>query len=148
MHKLEDRISRMEMFRRILVTVALRSTCLTSNAALILKDNRIISMGYNGSPRGQSHCLDSSCLKGPDGGCIRTIHAEQNSIAFAAKSGISTEGTVMWCTSSPCLACAKLIVNSGIIGFNYLRDYRLNDGLNLLRASGIVCIKLKQEDFN
>ncbi len=145
--ELKDRISRFEMFRRILTTVALRSTCHIANAALIIKDNRIVSMGYNGSPKGHEHCLDVGCLRGPDGGCIRTIHAEQNAIAFAAKSGISTEKTIMWCTSSPCLACAKLIINSGITEFSYLGDYRLKEGLVLLRNSGIVCVKLEEEDF-
>ena len=81
------RISKNQMYAQILRIVAHRSTCNKPNSALIIKDGRIISMGYNGSPKGQPHCIDFNvgCLPSSDGGCIRTIHAEQNAIAFAAK---------------------------------------------------------------
>ena len=126
------------MYAQILKIVAQRSTCNKPNSALIIKDGRIISMGYNGSPKGQEHCLDHGCEQGPDGGCIRTIHAEQNAIAFAAKYGISTEGAVLWCTTSPCVPCAKLIINSGIVEVVYLDQYRIQDGFILLRKANIM----------
>jgi dCMP deaminase len=133
-----QRISRLKMYSQILRTVAQRSTCSKPNAALLVKESRIISMGYNGSPKDQPHCLEAGCIQGPDGGCIRTIHAEQNAIAFAAKHGISTDGATLYTTSSPCYSCAKLIINSGVIEVIYLDLYRDTEGIDLLTESGIT----------
>lgn len=132
------RSTRSEMFVEILGAVKKRSTCDRSQvSALIVKENRIISMGYGGSPSGLPHCIDVGCLIGSNGGCIRTIHAESNSIAFAARHGISVEGADLWVSLSPCLDCAKLIINSGIINIYYLEQYRSRDGIELLISAGI-----------
>jgi dCMP deaminase len=126
------------MFVEILEAVKKRSTCARSQvSALIVKENRIISMGYGGSPSGLPHCLDVGCLIGSNGGCIRTIHAESNAIAFAARHGIAVEGADIWVSLSPCLDCAKLIINSGIVSVYYLEQYRNRDGVELLIAAGI-----------
>jgi dCMP deaminase len=139
-NKTITRISRNEMHKQILETVAKRSTCTRAHvgAALIVKDGRIISMGYAGSPSGTPHCIDAGCVRGDDGGCIRTIHAEANAIAFAAKGGISTDGCVMYTTISPCYNCAKLIINSGITAVYYLEEYRKTEGIYLLHDSNII----------
>ena len=138
---MKDRISRLQMFAEILEVVAKRSTCIKPNAAILVKDGRIISMGYNGSPKGAPHCIEVGCLE-EDGACIRTIHAEANAIAFAAKYGISTEGATLYVTSSPCYDCAKLIVNSGITEVVYLKEYRRPEGIELLNKSKILTHKL------
>lgn len=132
------RISRNQMFEQILRVVAKRSTCVKPNAALITKDGRIISVGYNGAPKGQPHCIEIGCLEDEHGGCIRTIHAEQNAIAFAARYGINTDGASLYSTSSPCYSCAKLIINSGIKEVVYLDEYRDLTGIILLRKSDII----------
>lgn len=114
-----------------------RSTCNKPNGAVLSRDGRIIAVGYNGSPSGQPHCLEVGCLSGPDGGCTRTIHAEANVIVMAAKYGIPTEGATLHCTTSPCLSCAQMIVNAGIIKVAYHEGYRLPEGMELLMTAGI-----------
>ena len=121
---------------------ASRSTCLKPNGAVLVKGNRLISQGYNGSPSGRPHCIDlGKCDIGPDGGCIRTVHAEANVICMAATFGISTEGSVLYSTSSPCYNCAKLLINSGIKKVVYLEEYRDPSGKELLRSCGIETVQ-------
>lgn len=156
--KPRERISRDDMFSQICTVVAQRSTCLRSQVgALIVKDNRIVSMGYNGPVSGMPACtqpdllqrillmsgalepLGTECM-GP--GCTRSCHAETNAIAFAARAGVSVEGCTMYCSLSPCINCAKVIVNSGIRELKYLEDYRDTSGLELLKKTGIKVTKL------
>ena len=136
------RITRKEMFKEMLRTVEKRSTCLRSKvAAIIEKDGRVISLGYNGPASGFPQCLPQtefhrSCeCMGPS--CTRSIHAETNAIAFAAKAGICIEGATMYCSMSPCINCAKLIINSGIKKLIYVEEYRNREGLELLSKAGI-----------
>lgn len=150
---IRERISRDEMFIKICQVVAQRSTCLRSQVgAVIVKDNRVVSMGYNGPVSGMPACnqpdplqgvllrsgalqpLGTECM-GPN--CTRSCHAETNAIAFAARAGVSVEGCTMYCTMSPCINCAKVIVNSGIKCLKYLEEYRDTSGLELLMAAGI-----------
>ncbi len=98
-------------------SIAKRSSCSKRQVgAVITKGGRIISSGYAGAPPGMPHCIDDGvgCLLDANGKCIRTIHAEQNAIAVAAKNGISLEGGVLFCTVQPCYSCAKLIIAGGI----------------------------------
>lgn len=139
---MSKRITRLEMFKEMVQTVEKRSTCLRSKVAAILeKDGRVISIGYNGPASGFPQCLPPSpnhlsheCM-GPS--CTRSIHAETNAIAFAAKAGISIEGARMYCSMSPCINCAKLIINSGIKEVVYLREYRDTEGVELLKKAKI-----------
>lgn len=134
------RISSMDFFAVVVHALAERSTCLRRKVgALIVADGRILSTGYAGSPAGTPHCLDPGvgCLIGPDGGCIRTLHAETNCIAFAARRGIVLQGSVMFATCTPCLMCAKLIVNSGISRLVAFSDYRDPSGADLLKSVNI-----------
>ena len=135
------RINRSELFMETAKLLALRSTCQRAQVgAVVVKDHRIVSTGYGGSPSGMPHCLDEGCTIGPDGGCISTIHAEANSIAFAARHGIFIDGCTMYVTLSPCLNCSKLIINSGIKAVCYLKEYRDVEPLKLLRKAGIDTI--------
>ena len=139
------RISRQDMFTDVIKVLAQRSTCNTKRVgALLAKDNRIISTGYNGSPKGSTHCDEVGCKKDQEGACVRTVHAEANVIAFAARYGISSEGTTLYTTMAPCFTCAKLIINAGIVAVYYVEPYRLEDGLTALEESGIETGGLKR----
>lgn len=104
--------------------LSLRSTCTRLKVgAIIVKDNRVISSGYNGSVSGEAHCIDVGCLI-EDGHCIRTIHAEINAILQCSKFGVSTEGASIYVTHFPCVHCSKSIVQAGIKNIFYAEDYK------------------------
>lgn len=128
------RISRDEMFLEMAGILSKRSTCSRSKVgAMIVRDGRPISCGYNGPVSGAPECKDiGGCL---GAGCDRSIHAELNSILFAAKAGISVDGCTLYCTLSPCIKCAQSIVNAGIKRVVYEKSYRKNDGVEFLRAN-------------
>lgn len=134
------RISRDEQMGLHALVTSMRSTCgRKAVGAIIALDGRIISSGYAGPPSGFSHC-DKSCMESAaTNGCQRTVHAEQNAIAYAARHGISTNGATLYCTLSPCLNCAKQLINSGIIRVVYLEQYRDTSGIDLLKQVGIPC---------
>ncbi|NMA89991.1 MAG: ComE operon protein 2 [Amphibacillus sp.] len=104
--------------------IALRSTCerLTVGATIV-RDNRIIAGGYNGSVSGSDHCIDEGCYV-IDGHCVRTVHAEMNAILQCAKFGVQTEGAEIYVTHYPCLQCCKAIIQAGIKTVYYAADYR------------------------
>ena len=131
------RISRVEMLMQIAHIVSKRGTCAKLRVgAVISRDSRPISIGYCGAPSGQPHCHPDICnLLDP---CIRTVHAEQNAIAFAARAGISVDRCDLFVTDSPCLECAKLIVNSGILRVYFDREYRDPRGVNFLHDAGLI----------
>lgn len=106
--------------------------------ALIVKDRMIISDGYNGTPSGfENICEDEAGATKP-----YVLHAEANAISKVAKSGNSSEGATMYVTASPCLECAKLIIQAGIKRVVYKDEYRLTDGTDLLKRAGIEVVKL------
>ncbi len=134
------RESRHGMAMQMAVIASRRSTCNRRQVgAIIMLDGRPLSIGYAGSPAGTPHCLDVGCLYGPDGGCIRTQHAEANAIAWAARKGIQLEGSTMYVTLSPCLSCAKLIVNAGIKKVIFDEPYRDESGVDYLTDAGVDC---------
>jgi dCMP deaminase len=98
----------------ITLDVSKRSTCLRAQVgAIIVKDKRILTTGYNGAPKGLPHCLDEGCeIVG--GHCVRSLHAEQNAILQAALYGIPLEGGTIYTTHQPCVICAKMIINAGM----------------------------------
>lgn len=137
-----SRPSRDETMIRIAAVVSLRGTCERAQVgAVIARAGRIISTGYVGSPPGASHCIDKGCQLGSDGGCVRTIHAEANAIAFAAVAGTSTNGATLYTTHAPCISCAKLIASAGINRVVWETAYRSADGLQLLHSLGIGIVK-------
>ena len=110
--------------------------------ALIVKDRMIISDGYNGTPSGfENVCEDENGITKP-----YVLHAEANAISKVAKSGNSSEGATLYVTASPCMECAKLIIQAGIKRVVYMDEYRLLDGIELLRRDGIECVHLEKEN--
>lgn len=131
-----QRMDRDELLANIAKLVARRSTCLRLLVGAVLaQDGRIVSMGYNGVPAGLPHCEPETC--GPDTPCDITVHAEANCIAFAAKTGIATDGATLYTTHSPCNECAKLIINAGIKRVVYWEFYRDDEPIILLEAAGV-----------
>lgn len=101
--------------------------------ALIVKDRMIISDGYNGTPSGfENVCEDEMGVTKP-----YVLHAEANAITKVAKSGNSSKGATLYVTASPCIECAKLIIQAGIKRVVYRDEYRLKDGVELLEKAGI-----------
>lgn len=135
------RIGRHEMFLEIAATLRKRSTCNRGKVGcVIVQERRIVSTGYNGSPAGSPHCLDIGCEPHTNThveGCFRTVHAEANAIAFAARYGVALDGGIMYSTHSPCHDCAKLIVSAGISQLFYESSYRA-ERLDVLDESGIL----------
>lgn len=109
--------------------------------ALIVKDRMIISDGYNGTPSGfENVCEDDNGVTKP-----YVLHAEANAITKVSKSGNSSDGATLYVTASPCLECAKLIIQAGIKRVVYNDEYRLTDGIDLLRRAGVECEKVDKE---
>jgi dCMP deaminase len=109
--------------------------------ALIVKDQMIISDGYNGTPAGfENICEDENSVTKP-----YVLHAEANAITKIARSGNNSDGATLYVTDSPCIECAKLIIQAGIKRVIYGREYRLTDGIDLLRRANIEVIYLNEE---
>lgn len=134
-----------DYFLEIADLVATRSTCIRRHVgAILVKDRRIIATGYNGAPRGLKHCYETGCLREeqaiPSGHryeLCRGVHAEQNAIINAAYYGVSTEGTEIYCTNQPCIICARMIINAGIIRVIHRGNFRDDIALKLLQEAGI-----------
>ena len=105
--------------------------------ALLVKDRMIISDGYNGTPSGFENICEEDGVTRP-----YVLHAEANAITKVAKSGNSSEGATLYVTASPCLECSKLIIQAGIKRVVYRDEYRLTDGIDLLRRAGIEVEKV------
>ena len=105
--------------------------------ALLVKDNMIISDGYNGTPAGFENVCEENGVTKP-----YVLHAEANAISKIAKSGNSSEGATLYVTASPCIECSKLIIQCGIKRVVYKDEYRLTDGIDLLRRAGIEVEKV------
>ena len=104
--------------------------------ALIVKDKMIISDGYNGTPAGfENICEDENGLTKP-----YVLHAEANAITKIARSNNCSQGATMYVTTSPCIECAKLIIQSGIVRVVYGEEYRIRDGIELLQRAGIEVV--------
>lgn len=147
-----NRLEWEEYFIKITKLVAERSSCLSRQVgAVIVKQNRILATGYNGSPSGVKNCCDEgSCLrKGSKSGenlneCM-AVHAELNAILQMAKYGICCEDSVMYVTTFPCINCMKAIISSGIREIIYLEDY---DAPLSKQLAELANIKLKQYKGN
>lgn len=136
------RIERDNLHLEIAEFISKRSTCLRANVgAVITRNDRIISTGYNGSISAGQNC-NSYCDTNIK--CIDAVHAEANAISFAAKEGISLNGTTLFCTHSPCYECSKLIIQCGIIRVVYKNDYSTDNGLgkNLLNSKLVELVKI------
>ena len=143
---MDNRIPWPDYFMGIAYLVAERSTCLRRKVgALAVKDKRILATGYNGAPANTAHCLDIGCLreqlKVPSGErheLCRGLHAEQNVIIQAALHGVSTKGSTLYCTNHPCVICAKMIINAGIVRIVIRDGYSDKLAAEMLREAGIT----------
>lgn len=133
-----ERITWDQFFMAQCHLLAVRSTCTRlAVGATIVRDNRIIAGGYNGSISGGDHCIDNGCYV-VDNHCVRTIHAEMNALLQCSKYGSPVEGATLYVTHFPCLQCSKAIIQSGIKKVNYATDYK-NDAyaITLFEQSGV-----------
>jgi dCMP deaminase len=113
-----------------------RSSCPRADVgAVAVRDGRIVASGYVGAPSGQPHCDEVGCDI-EMGHCVRTIHAEANLVAWAARVGTSLEGTTVYCTHSPCRRCAQLLLNAGIDEYRFKYEY--DDTWLWLKQSGVT----------
>ncbi|MBM3705666.1 MAG: cytidine deaminase [Actinobacteria bacterium] len=145
-----------EYFASITKQVATRATCLRRKVgAIIVKDKRILTTGYNGAPKGVKNCLDRGiCLReelgipsGQRHEICRGLHAEQNAIIQAAYHGVNIKDGVIYCTNQPCAQCAKMIINSGIIKIYYFNDYPDELAQELLNEAGVELVRLETGDI-
>jgi dCMP deaminase len=141
-----ERLSWDQYFSTITRQVAERSTCLRAKVgAVIVRDKNILATGYNGAPAGLPHCTDVGCLvyesKTPAGeseeNCYRTIHAEINAIAQAAKNGVGIRDADIYVTHTPCIQCLKVLINTGIKRICYEREYKLHTLKELLNSAAV-----------
>jgi dCMP deaminase len=136
----DHRVSWHEYFMNIADQVATRSTCSRKNVgAVIVRDKTILSTGYNGSLRGAPHCDDTGHDMENDH-CVRTVHAEANAVAQAAKHGVRIDESEIYVTASPCLTCFKLIANCGIRKIYYKEFYRDDRITEYAHQAGITLV--------
>jgi len=128
---METRPSYDEYFMEMAYVVAKRSTCIRRKVgAILVKEKHILSTGYNGAPKGLKHCSETGCLREDQNipsaerhELCRGLHAEQNAIIQAAVFGVSIKGSVLYCTSTPCVVCVKMLINAGVTEIIYAGDY-------------------------
>jgi dCMP deaminase len=138
-------------FMEIAQIVSKRSTCLRRNVgALIVKDKRILSTGYNGAPMMLRHCIDAECLRekrnvvsGERHELCRGLHAEQNAIIQAAYHGVSINGAHLYSTHLPCSICIKMVINAGISRVFYLDGYPDELAAELMKESGMETVRVQ-----
>lgn len=149
-NKTHNRITKDQYFMEIAQVISQRSTCIKRKVgAVLVKENHIISTGYNGAPSGFTHCTPESCLRqtirsGERPELCRGVHAEINCVIQAALHGTSIKGkTTLYTTTFPCMNCLKLLINSGINRIVYKEDYNLANTAKkaLLNESNIVIEK-------
>ena len=139
------RIDTDRYFLKIASVVAERSTCRRHHVgAVAVKNKHILTTGYNGAPSGLKDCLELGCLRDelgiPSGErqeICRGVHAEQNTIIQAALHGISLEGSTIYCTHTPCVLCAKMLVNAKIKRFVSFSEYNDNAFKSLFKEAGV-----------
>ena len=135
-----------EYFLKIASVVGERSTCHRHHmGAITVRDKRILTTGYNGAAAGLKDCLELGCLRdemgipsGTRAEICRAIHAEQNAIIQAALHGVSLEGATMYCTHTPCVLCAKMMVNSRIVRVVNFREYADDSFIEMFKEAGIT----------
>ena len=138
-----------DIFMELAVNLAKRSHCIKRHVgAVLVKDTRIISIGYNGPPAGTHNCdeefPETGCFKDSKGSCSLAIHAEQNAILYAVKNNASVEGSSLFVTLSPCISCARIIYATGIKEVTYLKSYaeykglESDEGVDFLEKFGVM----------
>lgn len=141
-----------DIFMELAANLATRSHCIKRHVGAVLtKDTRIISIGYNGPPSGTHNCDEEWPEKGCDrdskGGCSLAIHAEQNALLYAVKNKTEVKGATLYVTLSPCLACARIIFTMGVEKVIYLKSYAEHkgipndEGVDFLKKFGVAVEK-------
>lgn len=141
-----ERISWDEYFMNMAELASKRSTCLRRQiGAVLVRNNQVLSTGYNGAPKGLPNCCDlNECLRekmgvpsGERQELCRAVHAENNAITQCAVNGTSCKGATLYVTASPCIMCTKQIINAGIVRIVAKEMYAENLGLDMLKDSGV-----------
>ncbi|MCA6436411.1 MAG: dCMP deaminase family protein [Bacteroidetes bacterium] len=136
--------------------LAKRSHCVKAQVGAVLtKDTRIISLGYNGPPAGTHNCdiewPEAGCPRDSKGSCSLALHAEQNAILYASKNGVNMQDATLYVTLSPCIACARVIYTMGIKKVFYKDSYasfkgiKSDEGVDFLRKFGVEVVHYKKE---
>jgi len=142
-------------FLMIAQVVASRSTCIRRRVgAVLVRDMQILSTGYNGAPKGISHCDETGCLReelgipsGERHEICRGSHAEINAIAQAAAAGVATQGCWLYCTHEPCVYCTKALINAGCERIVYIHGYPDALAREIITESGIEILNLEPENY-
>jgi dCMP deaminase len=145
-----------EIYMQLAEQLARRSHCVKMQVGAVLtKDTRIISLGYNGPPAGTYNCdeewPDTGCPRDSKGSCSLALHAEQNAILYAAKNKVDMEGSTLYVTLAPCIACARVIFSMGIKKVIYKNSYAeykgigIEEGVEFLKKFGVEVIRWKEE---
>jgi len=142
-----------EIFMKMAYLVRDRTTCIVrKNGAVLVKANKVLAVGYNGSPAGTKHCIDEGSCKRREAGLksgeykdelCRVVHAEENVLLQAAKFGVSTDGATVYTVYFPCTMCAKSMINAGIKEIVFAEDYPNDLAKELLKEAGIKVRQLK-----
>ena len=142
-----------QIYMNLASNLALRSHCVKQQVGAVLaKDTRIVSLGYNGPPAGTHNCdeewPETGCARDRKGSCYLALHAEANAILYAAKNKVDLEGSTLYVTLSPCLPCARIILSAGIKKVHFLNSYaaykgiEVDEGVEFLRKFGVLVEKL------
>jgi dCMP deaminase len=142
-----------EYFMAIAREVSRRSTCLRRQVgAILVVDRRILATGYNGAPSGVPHCAETGCLRerlavpsGERHELCRGLHAEQNAIIQGALYGVGLQGSVLYCTTQPCVICAKMLINAGVERVVYQGEYADELSLEMFEQAGVELIRVPPE---
>lgn len=145
-----------DIYMELAEKLSARSHCVKAHVGAVLtKDTRIISLGYNGPPSGTHNCdiewPEVGCPRDSKGSCSLALHAEQNAILYAAKNNVSMEGATLYVTLSPCIACARVIFTTGIKKVFYKNSYATfkglasDEGVDFLKRFGVEVIQYKSE---
>ncbi|MGB3947943.1 MAG: dCMP deaminase family protein [Bacteroidia bacterium] len=144
-----------DIYMELAENLAKRSHCVKAKVGAVLtKDTRIISLGYNGPPAGTHNCdiewPTDGCPRDSKGSCSLALHAEQNAILYAAKNNVSIEGSTLYVTLSPCISCARVIYTIGIKKVYFLKSYAqykgipTDEGVEFLKKFGVDVIQYQK----
>ena len=145
-----------KIFMELAINIARRSHCVKRHVGAVLtKDTRIISIGYNGPPAGTHNCdeewPEEGCERDSRGSCSLALHAEQNALMYAVKNNANVDGSTLYLTLTPCLACARMVLSMGVKRVIYLYSYAeykglpKDEGIEFLKKFGIETQKFDEE---
>ena len=145
-----------QIYMELAVNLAKRSHCVKAQVGAVLtKDTRIVSLGYNGPPAGTHNCdlewPQEGCPRDSKGSCSLALHAEQNAILYASKNNVTIEGSTLYVTLSPCISCARVIYTTGIKKVYYLNSYadfkglKSDEGVDFLQKFGVEVVRYSKK---